>query len=170
MKDRIENVAIIPRKDYVFCYFLGDCAWQRRMVQKYADKYGLMILDIPYILGTDRRSDHFLKSEKHYDIGPREFVSLVKKAKCVFTDSFHAVAFSVNFNTDFYVFDRDGLSGSKSINSRITDFLDLLKLSDRRITSPESEISDIKIDYESVKPILEKERLRSLEWLKDHLN
>ena len=75
----------------------------------------------------------------------------------------------MNFQKSFYVFDRDGLSGSKSINSRITDFLDSLSLSNRRIIAAKYEISNEEIDWMQVGAILEKERIRSREWLKRQL-
>lgn len=167
--ETIENKAVLPNDRYIFCYFLGDCKWQRKFVQNYADSNGLRIIDIPYVMGIKRKSDSFLKSDSRFDVGPREFIALIKNAECVFTDSFHAVAFSVNFQTSFYVFDRDGLSGIKSINSRITDFLDSLSLSNRRIVTDKCEISNEAIDWEQVVPILEKERIKSREWLKRQL-
>lgn len=167
---KIENSSILPKEKYIFCYFLGDCDWQRTLVQKFADEYNYLIIDIPYIMGKKRKSDKILKSDKRYDVGPREFISLVKNAEYVFTDSFHAVAFSVNFKTNFYVFDRDGLSGSQSINSRITDFLDMLSLSDRRIISKNSKIKPIQIDYLKATSILETEIKKSKEWLQKQLS
>lgn len=163
--NKIENASIVPNEKYIFCYFLGDCKWQRVYVQKYADKHNLKIIDIPYIMGSVRKSDLVLKSEKHYDVGPREFIALIKNAVCVFTDSFHAVAFSVNFQTDFYVFDRDGLSGSKSINSRITDFLGMLSLSSRRVTTPHNSLNNDSIEWKKVNSILDEQRIKSQEWL-----
>lgn len=166
---KIENTTIIPKEKYIFCYFLGDCKWQRIKVQQYAEQNNLSIIDIPYITGTVRKSDRYLKGSKRYDVGPREFIALVKNAQCVFTDSFHAIAFSVNFNTDFYVFDRDGLSGSKSINSRITDFLEFLSLTNRRIVSSNDIISNEIIDWVSVSQILDKKRTESKQWLQHQL-
>lgn len=166
---KIENLTVLPNNRYVFCYFLGDCKWQRKFVQNYADSKGMKIIDIPYVMGIKRKSDSFLKSDSRCDVGPREFIALVKNAECVFTDSFHAAAFSVNFQTDFYVFDRDGLSGSNSINSRIVDFLACLSLSNRRIVDANCKISNEAIDWEQVGTILEKERIKSREWLKRQL-
>lgn len=166
---KIENKAILPDNKFVFCYFLGDCKWQRKLVQNYADSKKLRIIDIPYVMGIERKSDSFLNSDSRCDVGPREFIALVKNAESVFTDSFHAVAFSVNFQTDFYVFDRDGLSGSNSINSRITDFLDSFSLSNRRIVSSKCGISHEAIDWNNVSSILERKRNESQEWLKHQL-
>lgn len=166
----IENRSIVPTEKYIFCYFLGDCDWQRIVVQKYADKNCIKIIDIPYITKTIRPSDSLLNSEHHYDIGPREFVSLINNAECVFTDSFHAVAFSINFGTDFYVFDRDGMNGDKSMNSRIVDFLRLFGLENRRVVSLRQALPNVHIKWDTVIPVLERERDNSITWLNEHLN
>lgn len=54
--------------------------------------------------------------------GPIEFLNLIKYCKCCFTNSFHATAFSVIFQKEFYVFNRhDNVS-------RIKDFLEIVGL------------------------------------------
>lgn len=42
------------------------------------------------------------------DAGPLEFLSLIKNAHIVVTDSFHATVFSSIFDRDFYVLERAG--------------------------------------------------------------
>ena len=165
---KIENKDLVPNHRYIFCYFLGDCVWQRKLVQKYAEKNDYTVIDLPYIMKRKRKSDAYLKGKHLVDVGPREFIALVKNAECVFTDSFHAMAFSLNFQTDFYVFDRDGLSGGESINSRIVDFLDTFSLSDRRITLCK-EFKEDKIDWNNVLSILEIHKNKSREWLKNQI-
>lgn len=39
-----------------------------------------------------------------YSPSVEEFLSLIYNAESVITDSFHCVAFSLNFNKDFYAF------------------------------------------------------------------
>lgn len=47
------------------------------------------------------------KQEKElYNIGPIEFLSYIHGANCILTDSFHALAFSLKFHREFYVFKR----------------------------------------------------------------
>lgn len=55
------------------------------------------------------------------DFGPKQFLSLVKNAEFVVTNSFHATAFSVIFKRSFYVFNRDW-----KINTRMRDLLNSL--------------------------------------------
>lgn len=164
---RIENDSSLPKGKYIFCYFLGDCTWQRKEVTRFAKESELDILDIPYITGERRKSDKYLSGTHSYNIGPREFIAAIENAEYVFTDSFHAVVFSLLFNKQFYVFDRDGQSGSASLNSRIIGLLDMVGCADRRIVS--TSINSQLIDYKSVNRKLEEEITKSKDWLDKQL-
>lgn len=163
---KIANPAPVPTKKYIFCYFLGGkSVWQRKAARAYADKYGYELVHLPYIMQTIRPADIYLKGQGRYDVGPREFISLIHGAECVFTDSFHGLAFSINFSKQFYVFNRDDQAGPQSMNARITDTLDLFQLSHRHITSPTQSITQEAIDYSPVQKILAKRKQESIEWL-----
>ncbi|HIE46076.1 MAG TPA: polysaccharide pyruvyl transferase family protein [Flavobacteriaceae bacterium] len=56
--------------------------------------------------------------------GPETFLSLIANADLVLSNSFHAVAFSLIFNKQFYVFNR-----SEKINTRMRDLLELVNAS-----------------------------------------
>lgn len=80
-----------------------------------------------YIFGLpwqrfDRRIKHL------FDIGPFEFLSLIKNASMVLTTSFHATIFSVSFKTPFYSVYADEENGSRALN-----ILKALHLEDRGI-------------------------------------
>ena len=63
------------------------------------------------------------------DVGPDEFVSLIKNAQCVISNSFHGTAFSMIYGVSFFVVNRrDGL------NARMKDLLNYYGLADRLIT------------------------------------
>ena len=72
----------------------------------------------------------YMKYHTIADAGPREFISLIKNAKMVFTDSFHGFAFSIMLNDNFYILLDKAING-KSRNSRINTLLDALQLHDR---------------------------------------
>ena len=58
-------------------------------------------------------------ADKNYFLeGPEKFLSLVRNASFVISNSFHAVAFSIIFQKDFVVFNR-----SYKINTRMRDLL-----------------------------------------------
>lgn len=108
---------------YIFCYFLGKDQSYREAAKQLAAKMGLPIVTMPYIKENrkEKYNDNFGKYND-YSSGPAEFVGIIKNAELVITDSFHAVAFSTQFHTKFYVLARI-IEGSGSTNSRITDFL-----------------------------------------------
>lgn len=166
---KIANESIVPKEKYVFCYFLGESIWQRNLVKKYAEQNGLRIVDLPYIVKTCRACDSIINDISLYNVGPKEMIGLISSAECVFTDSFHATAFSVNFEKEFYVFNRNDEKGEFSMNSRIVDFLADFKLSNRHITNQSCEIRREKIDYSICKRELKEKRSASMKWLENAL-
>lgn len=124
----------LPKEKYILSFFLGEKdADISESINKYAKKKGCLIIDM-----FDRQNDFFC-------CGPEMFISLIDKAEIVFTDSFHAVAFSVNMNTPFYAFERQ-LKIMSSMSSRITSLVSMLGLNDRFIDSHLSEY-DSKCDF-----------------------
>ena len=89
---------------YICTYFLGEVpeAVKAFAIEKEMPIYALNSQDSPEL----------------YTLDPAEFLYIIQNASYVLTDSFHAVAFSIKFNKEFYVFDRkqDGVS---SMFSRI---------------------------------------------------
>ena len=95
---------------------------------------------------------------------PFEFVRLIEKARAVFTDSFHGVAFSVNMNSTFFSFERQyGVSADQS--TRITGLLQKLGIEERYIGKDKYFENFDDIDYGTVNESLEKERENSMKYL-----
>lgn len=82
-------------------------------------------------------------------IGPIEFLNLIYHARCIISNSFHATAFSIIFQKDFYVVRR-----TESLNTRMEDLLRMLSLSERLVSSCES-LDLLKIDYVSVQSCIQ---------------
>lgn len=89
---------------YICTYFLGEVP---EAVKAFAKEKGLPI----YALNS-------INSPELYTLDPAEFLFMIQNASYVLTDSFHAVAFSIKFNKEFYVFDRKQ-EGVSSMFSRI---------------------------------------------------
>lgn len=97
---------------------------------------------------------------------PGEFLSLIRDAEVVLSSSFHGVAFSVVFGKPFLAF------ASNKRSSRIVDFLELLEVEDRIVddnTSIEI-IANSPIDYVKTRKLLESEREKSIQFLKNALS
>ena len=92
------------------------------------------------------------------EIGPLEFLGAVLNADIVLSNSFHATAFSLIFQRDFYVVNR-----AEHINTRMQDLVGDLGLSDRLISVPPEEI--IPVDYAATVPRLEQKLAASKSYL-----
>lgn len=70
------------------------------------------------------KESYTYKAEVINDVGPKEWLSLVKHAKGVITDSFHGCVFSIIFKKSFRVFKRFSDDSIKSQNSRVYTLLE----------------------------------------------
>jgi len=107
---------------YVFCYFLGNDPVCRRLAADFAAAKGLTLVTIPNATGLQNSNDADFGDVRLQDPSPEAFLGLIEKADWVFTDSFHATAFSLIFRRQFYTFPRQGHS---KMNSRVTSLAGL---------------------------------------------
>lgn len=108
----------IIKEEYLFCYFLGADDRLREIANQYAKNHRLKIVTIPFANETFNGVDFIFANYRLFDAGPQEFISLIKHASCVFTDSFHATVFSLFYQRKFFAFER---SASKGMSSRFVD-------------------------------------------------
>ena len=97
---------------------------------------------------------------------PEEFLGCLAKASYVVTNSFHGTAFSILFRKDFFV---EMLPEPSKVNSRLEQIITLFDLSDRLIRGGACGDPQRRIDYGAVRKILDRERERSLHYLKNAL-
>lgn len=115
-------------EDYVFCYFLGNNKKERQIAKKFAKSKNLKLVNIPYAGNTNEYFNVNFGDIKLYDVSPNKFISLIKHANYVFTDSFHASVFSLIYEKQFFVFNRDKKG---SMNDRIKDLTNLFDVKER---------------------------------------
>ena len=113
-------------KPFVLTYFLGENTKSRALAQHFAKEKGLELVSIPYLNGMYRPCDWNYGDRQLFDVGPDHFISLIRNAACIFTDSFHAAAFSIIFDKKFFVFARDCKS-SIDMSNRIVSLLGLCR-------------------------------------------
>ena len=94
---------------------------------------------------------------------PLEFVRLIRDAKYVVSNSFHATAFSLIFERDFCVINR-----SERINERMKSLLQDLSLEKRLVTGYIDYIID-PIDYLKVCGLIQKEIDYSKDFLEKYI-
>lgn len=153
---------------YLFVYFLGNNPWEREVVKRVRKETGLKIVQIAH-------SDEYVKSDEGfadvtpYNVGPREFVELIRDAEYVFTDSFHCSVFSMLNSKKFFTFPRYSDDGPASTNGRLYSLLSLVKQEKRMVRK--NDVFDVaerlgeEVDYEAVHAKLGKQRQFTWNWL-----
>lgn len=94
------------------------------------------------------------------DAGPIEWLKLFAGAAYIFTNSFHGLAFSLNFQKQFFV---EMLPPPAKTNTRIIEMLETTGLLERSAANAEK-LNDI--DYNVVSLKINEDRINSLEFLK----
>lgn len=136
----------LPESPYLLVYMLGCNESHWKKIYDIAEKLNLGAKIIPVFQNDIER-----KGCITYPIGPAEFLALIKNAAYVCTDSFHGMAFSVNFGKQFTVFERFKNHNSFNQNSRIYNLADKLNLSDRICRkAADIKMMDVKIEYDRV--------------------
>ncbi len=115
------------KNKYIFCYFLGDAKKDKKIAKAFSKKSGLQLVTIPHLNRVNMSDLNFADIDL-YDVGPREFISLIKHAEYVITDSFHAAVFSNIYKIKYFVFPR---LDSCNMDSRIIDLLALFDETER---------------------------------------
>lgn len=116
--------------DFVFSFFLGENKNAKSAVYSHF-KGKLPVVTIPHLQTGYKAEDEQYNDIKLYDVGCREWVWLILNARYIFTDSFHGTAFSVNLGRNFFSFPKGSKNDKQSINSRLTDLLDMCSLKER---------------------------------------
>ena len=119
-----------------------------QFAENLAKKRGLKLVEIS-IRATNEEKGHVMR----YDAGVEEFLSLVKHAECVVTNSFHGVIFAVQLKTPFYCFSRE------QGDTKIREILDLFGLNNRIMVNGEESIPFM-IDFDDVQKQENRRRLR----------
>ena len=162
----------IVKEKYIFCYFLGNNPEHRKFANRIKEQFGLSIVALQhmdeYVVGDREFADKVL-----YDIDPGQYVSLIRDAELILTDSFHGSVFSVLYHKNFFVMNRHKDGEVRSTNSRIDTFCKLLNLEKRHLTGnlmayPEDRILQ-DINYDSVDKRLYDSRNDSIAFLKNAL-
>lgn len=156
---------------YILCYFLGSNIEHRKFAEKLKEKTGYKIVSLNHADEYVKYSDTFADITP-YDIGPREWINLIKNAEYVCTDSFHGTVFSLLFNKTFFDFRRYSESNKMSTNSRIDSLLDLAGVDKNRILTGNEDVDTVikyKINYNKVNKNIDKIRQESKKWLMESI-
>lgn len=148
-----------PQMDekYILLYSRRYNRNMEQYAENLAKEKGLKLVEIS-IRATNAEKGHVMR----YDAGVEEFLSLVKHAEYVVTNSFHGVIFAVQLRTPFYCFSRE------QGDTKISEVLDLFGLSNRMMVTG-LEIVSPTIDYDEVHGRIAEARKSATEYLHDAL-
>lgn len=157
--DEIASKEVFCKEPYVFAYLLGASSEYREKIKSFAKEEDLKIV-------TLRHANQYVQADEQFgdycffDIGPCEFLSLIKNASYICTDSYHGSVFSLLYHKEFIVFNRYSNSTVYSKNSRIDTLCDNFGLGGRRYQKGETlaEILQHPIPYSSVDTVLNEKR------------
>ena len=145
-----------PKSKYLISYFWGKIPKERKtLIKRIAKKYNLQIVNIAN-----------LSDKKTYTADPSEFIDYINSASLVLTDSYHGSIFSILMGTPFFVFER---IGGPSMYSRIRTLLEITKLKNREEKDIDLNKNLLEMDFSHVQNILNEERKKSFDFLKDAL-
>lgn len=159
--------AIAPRsrRKYILAYFLDNNHGDRSQLETLRKTTGYRV-----ILLNDYIRD-FINPHTRLKLNasPQEFLGLIRDAEIVYTNSFHATAFSVIFQKDFFT----AIAGSENVfnnnDSRKIDFLKSIGLENRLVKNGEIIDLNKKINWSDVNSKLSAIRDKSLAYLKNAL-
>lgn len=144
--------------DYLLVYDFENSPTIRQAAKKISKAEGLKIISVS--------PSQFRYAHKNYNTcNPRDFVSLIKNARYILSNSLHACIYSIIFKKRFWVGMR-----SDGLNVRMTDLLAKLKIPGRILQSDTS-ISLLlqKIEYAQCQKELHRDIQSSKQWLERQL-
>lgn len=149
---------IPPQKDFVLLYLMD----RNSKIVQYAENLAKeKRLDLIFLSPVLNLPPNRVKGQ-HIVPTPPQWLGYFLKAKYVVTNSFHGLAFSINFNKKFFV---DFLPPQRGVNSRLENLLDLTGLRSRLIDNIGTDY-EAEIDWPAVNAKVAEEREKSLQYLR----
>lgn len=154
---------------YIFVYLLRGTKQQRKLIEMYAGFINSKIVTMPFLDHEHiNRYDRKFGDIKYWDASPSDFISVIRYADAVFTDSFHCMIFSCLYHRKFYLFPK---IGAHQMN-RLTDLQNMLHISSRMLEdngTVREILSKGAIDWDMVDDIIMENRMKSKDYLKKAL-
>ena len=152
----IKSVKPVAKKNsYLLLYSRRYNPAMEEYAEKISKKLGVKIIEI---------SLRAVNAEKHqmfYEAGVEEFLSLVKNAAFVVTNSYHGIIFSIQYRKPFAAFSRE------QGDTKIKELLSLCEISDCLLIDGKENLPAV--DYDAVHNKIAVERKKSLNFLEKSL-
>lgn len=142
---------------YIFCYFLADVGKAQEIIDTLKQMTGCRTITVSNGRGMKIRCD-----KVYYNVGPIEFLTYIKNAQFVITNSFHGTALSILLEKSFYSVKREVYS------KRILDLLKSFSLEHRYICD-KKDIQKLETDFSMVEELRKKQMKQAMEFLAENL-
>lgn len=155
--DRIAVSERLEKDKYVLLYARR---YNKRMfdfAEKLAAENGWGIVDISLMATNAGRHRMF------YEAGVEEFLSLVRHAEYVVTNSYHGMIVAVHYRQPFVIFSRE------QCDTKIDEVLELFDLRNRKMVTGEENVSG-EIDFDAVHKRIQDAARDSVDYLSNALN
>ena len=151
-----DSIIAKPQMDekYILLYSRRYNQNMEQFAERKAREMGLKLVEIS-IRAANAEKGHIMR----YDAGVEEFLSLVKNAESIITNSFHGVIFAVQLKTPFYCFSRE------QGDTKIGEILDLFGLGNRIMVNGMEDVSPV-IDFDEVHRRIAQARKPSEDYLR----
>ena len=148
-------------KPYAVTYLLGNLEKNYQVCEEYSQRLGIKLVSIP------TKPEDVVLGKPQYGVGPKEFISLIRDAELVITDSFHATVLSILYHKKSIILQRNMSNDAESMNSRIEDLFELF--ANQFHWGDVANAAENTPDWELVDQILNEERERSIAFLENSL-
>ena len=158
-------VDLVGADSFIMVYSLTTSMKIYEEASKLAEKYNCKMAMLkrgahPPIASTFKNAVDLI------EVGPAEFLSLIKYAKCVVTGSYHALLFSLLLHTNFYIY----LDNANAENDRLVSALSMFGMENQLYYETSSLPKTMpQIDFETVEPVLNANRKESLRLLRESI-
>ena len=161
-----EEIPFVRQFDepYIFAYFLGKDDTGRRQAEKLREQTGLKIVTVHH-MDSYNKVDVGFGDYAPYEVGPEEFINLIRGAEYVLTDSFHGSLLSLMHHKKMMIFSRYAQGSSTSKNSRIDSLCQNLGVPDRKYNGSNFDNIMQTPDYDMVDERMQAIRDRSKRFL-----
>ena len=152
-------------KNYILYYSLKGYRYIRKDLIKLSnlsEKYDMQVIALTPLAPVVHQKNVI----NFTDAGPVDFLTLIKNASLVVTDSYHGMLFSINFRKEFYYL--KNVPGANFV--RTDDVLSLLDLNSRIIKDVNLINIDNKVNYGYTDQKLPVLREESINYLKNAIN
>lgn len=153
----------IVAEPYLFVYYVVESPLLTRLARQMAAATGYRLVELHYHRTPERdrelqEAGKDIITDYVYTAGPGEFLTYIRDARIVLTNSFHGTVFSILFQKNFY--------SVYETNGRIDNLLEFLGLKERHITGDEQICMEAEINYSDSAVKLDEYRRKSIDFVK----